>query len=302
MHGEPQSVTGASCRLFMRSRGRGRGRYGAHSSWRVCPMGLTLPRPLVHVYAGSQPPPTGLAPYAQQQQQQQQQQQLHYAPAQVPPTAALQPPPVHVVQQHQHIVVVDEPLIVRSRAAAPRFVTCPSCFSSGPTVVKRESGCCTYLVRARECVCVCVCVCVCWVEGLSVWCLCQLHRHPLTACPARACLSPPLLPRLGGVPPPAGGVCAMLGVLPALLAALLPRLRQGRRAHVRELQNRGGARGVDGQPSAGPCALMMTSASRMWFLAGGMAAGPLLPRVWCLGVSVVHACCKAGQLQPPACC
>lgn len=82
--------------------------------------------------------------YHPQHHQQQQQQPTHT----LLHPSALPAPTVQVVEQHTyvHLPSQEEPLLTRTQAAMPRQITCPACFSQGPTHVTRQSGCCAYLV------------------------------------------------------------------------------------------------------------------------------------------------------------
>lgn len=132
-------------------------------------------------------------PYQQQQQQQQQEQHNHphhqqqqqpsyappsviaYAPATAPPPsrtpapyAMAPPPPIAVVHHHPgggtttH-VCAHGPLIQRV-TLAPMAQVCPACGSAGPTRVRRERGCCTWLQ----------CFAMCWLFCPLFWLPCCL--------------------------------------------------------------------------------------------------------------------------------
>lgn len=115
-------------------------------------------------YAPAYAPPPALpqpapgypaVPVLQQPAMLQQQQQLSYAP-----------PPPQLVAQHTHIHMPDEPLITRLAAAAPRQAVCPACQAAGPTQVRREAGCCTYLAVAAICWWCPLCACLpCCLDG-----------------------------------------------------------------------------------------------------------------------------------------
>lgn len=187
---------------------------------------------------------------SQQQYQQPQQQQYQQIPQQQPSAAvmhpsalpALRPPPIHVVEQHNtyvHLPAQDEPLITRSAVARPRQITCPACFTSGPTVVTRQPGCCAYLVGGVQGCCdrnqaLCHTLYVCtFSDSLSrLSCvILVMIMHSSTPPPSHP-TSPPL-PCTPCCPSfPAGVLRAVLGVLPPVLAAFLPGLRQRRGASL----------------------------------------------------------------------
>lgn len=66
-----------------------------------------------------------------------------------------------VVQHHTH--VYEGPLIQRV-SLAPVLQVCPSCGHTGPTRVKRERGCCTWLQ----------CFTLCWLFCPAFWVPCCL--------------------------------------------------------------------------------------------------------------------------------
>ncbi|KAF6261038.1 hypothetical protein COO60DRAFT_819685 [Scenedesmus sp. NREL 46B-D3] len=57
-----------------------------------------------------------------------------------------QMPPAHhpAMESHTvHVHLTDDPHLTRIQAT-PRLHVCPACHSTGPTLVKRESGCCAW--------------------------------------------------------------------------------------------------------------------------------------------------------------
>ncbi|KIZ03065.1 hypothetical protein MNEG_4898 [Monoraphidium neglectum] len=115
---------------------------------------------------GSTPPPP---PQHYQQQQQQQQQQHHH---QHQPAHAPYAPPVV-----ERTIFYEGPVIQRV-SAAPVLQICPACGHTGPTRVRRERGCCTWLQ----------CFGLCWLFCPLFWLPCCLdcsrdrpHNALLTA-------------------------------------------------------------------------------------------------------------------------
>lgn len=66
-------------------------------------------------------------------------------------------PDAHVIH-HTHLHIPDGPVITRIHSC-PRLHVCPRCGTTGPTVVRRESGCCAYLA----------CFSMCWLFCPLFW-------------------------------------------------------------------------------------------------------------------------------------